>query len=51
MGVFEFEKFAKGTNDVATTLAECTAKVPLSPLPRQPARTSRFCCVWCIRIS
>ena len=27
MGVFEFEKFAKGTNDVATTLAECTAKV------------------------
>merc|ERR1711966_316433 len=26
MGVFEFEKFAKGTNDVATTLAECTKK-------------------------
>ena len=26
MGVFEFEKFAKGTNDVAKTLAECTAK-------------------------
>jgi hypothetical protein len=26
MGVFEFEKFAKGTNNVAKTLAECTAK-------------------------
>jgi phosphoglycerate kinase len=26
MGVFEFDKFAKGTTDVATTLAECTAK-------------------------
>ena len=26
MGVFEMEKFAKGTNDVAKTLAECTAK-------------------------
>ncbi|EKX35071.1 hypothetical protein GUITHDRAFT_80135 [Guillardia theta CCMP2712] len=26
MGVFEFEKFAKGTNDVAKTLAECTSK-------------------------
>eukprot|EP00961_Rhodomonas_salina_P045423 609991-Rhodomonas_salina.1 len=26
MGVFEFEKFAKGTNDVAKTLAECTGK-------------------------
>eukprot|EP00960_Hanusia_phi_P063856 765602-Hanusia_phi.AAC.1 len=26
MGVFEFEKFAKGTNDVAQTLAECTGK-------------------------
>lgn len=26
MGVFEFEKFAAGTNAVATTLAECTAK-------------------------
>ncbi len=27
MGVFEFDKFAKGTNDVALTLAECTSKV------------------------
>jgi phosphoglycerate kinase len=26
MGVFEMEKFAAGTNDVAKTLAECTAK-------------------------
>jgi len=26
MGVFEMEKFAKGTNDVAKTLAECTSK-------------------------
>jgi len=26
MGVFEFEKFAAGTNDVAKTLAECTGK-------------------------
>jgi phosphoglycerate kinase len=26
MGVFEFDKFAKGTNDVALTLAECTSK-------------------------
>merc|ERR1719453_1122760 len=26
MGVFEFDKFAAGTNDVATTLAECTGK-------------------------
>jgi phosphoglycerate kinase len=26
MGVFEMEAFAKGTNDVAKTLAECTAK-------------------------
>ena len=31
MGVFEFEKFAKGTNDVAFTLADLTSKVPLSP--------------------
>ncbi len=27
MGVFEFDKFAAGTNAVAQTLAECTAKV------------------------
>jgi len=26
MGVFEFDKFAKGTNDVAVTLAEATSK-------------------------
>ena len=26
MGVFEFDKFAAGTNAVAQTLAECTAK-------------------------
>jgi len=26
MGVFEYEKFAKGTFDVASTLAECTGK-------------------------
>ena len=26
MGVFEMEKFAAGTNDVAKTLAECTGK-------------------------
>ena len=26
MGVFEMEKFAAGTNAVAKTLAECTAK-------------------------
>jgi len=26
MGVFEMEAFAKGTNDVAKTLAECTSK-------------------------
>ena len=27
MGVFEFDKFAAGTNAVAQTLAECTSKV------------------------
>jgi 3-phosphoglycerate kinase len=27
MGVFEFDKFAAGTNAVAQTLAECTGKV------------------------
>lgn len=27
MGVFEFEAFAKGTNGIATTLAELTGKV------------------------
>ena len=40
MGVFEMEKFAKGTNDVAKTLAECTSKgaitvsLPMCVLPR-----------------
>jgi phosphoglycerate kinase len=34
MGVFEFDKFAAGTNAVAQTLAECTAKV------RRPAAPS-----------
>jgi hypothetical protein len=29
MGVFEFDKFAAGTNAVAQTLAECTSKVRL----------------------
>jgi phosphoglycerate kinase len=35
MGVFEFDKFAAGTNAVAQTLAECTAKVhaPLRACP------------------
>ena len=45
MGVFEFDKFAAGTNAVAQTLAECTANVrdyPPPPLPLQAACSAVF---------
>ena len=43
MGVFEFDKFAAGTNAVAQTLAECTAKVRDYPPP--PPSSGLLCCV------
>merc|ERR1719258_397414 len=43
MGVFEMEKFAAGTNDVAKTLAACTGKGAITSCSRRasPARTCR----------
>ena len=46
MGVFEMAKFAAGTNDVAKTLAECTAKGAITVSARQ-----RMFCDACMHTS
>ena len=43
MGVFEFEKFAKGTFGVADTLAELSAKVSCLPCPHLECKLECFC--------